>query len=58
MRRGLRISVFLSKVLIQIDKDYNDEQLTAMCQDRGLVVSGDKKEKALRILTNDVEKAK
>ena len=58
MRMGRSISPFLFNVLAQIDKDYNGEELKAMCRERVLVVSGDKKEKALRILIYEIEKAK
>ena len=55
MKTGRNIPPFLFKVLTEIDGDYTKEELQAMCQEKNLPVSGDKKTLALRLLRYDLE---
>lgn len=56
MKTGQNIPPFLFKVLTQIDEDYAKEELQAMCQEKHLPVSGDKKTLALRLLRYELDR--
>lgn len=55
---GQPVSEFLLRIIMHIDGDYSLNELQAMCKKEGLVISGNKRPLALRLLIKEISSLK